>query len=128
MAMKLRQYTGKSGSVLILDTGGAPPDRREWQLMCCRSLTLPVDTLLLGPLGQESPFRVMALDTDGLSIPITHREAEVFARFLRDEGYTGADLVFVSDGPRVFAVSASGNGWWRVTAPEGLRLRRLLGL
>lgn len=128
MGMRLRRYAGKTGSVLILDTGGGAPDRREWQLMCCRSLTLPVDTLLLGPLGAGSPYRVMALDTDGLTTAVTRREAEVFALFLRDEGYVRERLAFVTDGRGVFAVPTSGEGWWALSAPEGLRLERLLGL
>lgn len=126
--MKLRHYTGKAGSVLILDTGGAPPDRKEWQLMCCRSLTLPVDRLLLGPLGHGSPYRVMVLDTDGLSVPVTRRDAEVFGLFLRDEGYTQERLVFITDGIGAFAVPDNPAGWRQVTAPEGIRLQRLLGL
>ena len=126
--MKLRRYTGKAGSVLILDTGGGMPDRKEWQLMCCRSLTLPVDTLLLGPLGGGPVFRVMALDPDGLSTPVTRREAEVFGLFLRDEGYAWGEFVYVTDGAQVFAVGRHPAGWRQVTAPEGLRLQRLLGL
>lgn len=128
MAMKLRRYTGKAGSILILDTNGSPPGRKEWQLMCCRSLTLPVDTLLLGPLGQDIPYRLMALDTDGLTIPITQREAAVFGQFLRDEGYADTEQILVTDGRSVFPITGSQTGWWAVTAPEGLRLQRLLGL
>ena len=96
--------------------------------MCCRSLTLPVDTLLLGPLGRGSPYRVMALDTDGLTVPVTRREAEVFGLFLRDEGYAQGLLVYVTDGVGVFAVQDQPEGWWRVSAPEGVRLQRLLEL
>ncbi len=128
MTMKLRRYTGKAGSVLILDTAGAPPDRKEWQLVCCRSLTLPVDTLLLGPLGRGSPYRLMALDTDGLTRPVTRREAEVFSLFLRDEGYAWERVLFITDGVGAFAVSGRPTGWWQVTAPEGIRLQRLLAL
>lgn len=128
MGMKLRCYAGKAGSVLVLDTGGAAPERKEWQLLCCRSLTLPVDTLLLGPLGRDSPFRLMVLDTDGLSRSVTVREAEVFGRFLRDEGYWHASPVYIAGEAGVFPVDGQGDGWWAVTAPEGLRLRRLLGL
>ena len=128
MGMKLRCYAGKQGSVLILDTEGRVPDRKEWQLLCCRSLTLPVDTLLLGPLGPESPFRLLVLDTDGLERPVTLREAQVFGRFLQDEGYAPPGPVQVDGGREIFTVSSRGDGWWAVTAPEGLRLRRLLGL
>lgn len=128
MGMKLRCYAGKQGSVLILDTEGRVPDRKEWQLLCCRSLTLPVDTLLLGPLGPESPFRLLALDLDGLERPVTLREAQVFGRFLQDEGYAPPGPVQVDGGGEIFTVSSRGDGWWAVTAPEGLRLRRLLGL
>lgn len=113
--------------MLILDAGGGEADRREWQLMCCRSLTLPVDTLLVGPLRQEPPWYVMVLDTDGLTLPLTGREAQVFARFLQDEGYTEKSVVPVTDG-RTNILAVPGEGWWQVTAPEGLRLRRLLGL
>lgn len=96
--------------------------------MCCRSLTLPVDTLLLGPLGHSSPYRVMALDTDGMTVPVTRREAEVFSLFLRDEGYAWDRVLFITDGIGAYAVSGRPTGWWQVTAPEGLRLQRLLGL
>lgn len=125
--MKLRQYTGENGSVLILDAGGGVPDRREWQTMCCRSLTLPVDTLLVGPMNREPPWFVMVLDTDGLTVPLTEREAQVFARFLRDEGYTEKTAVAVTDGKKLIHGIPEA-GWWQVTAPEGQRLRRLLGL
>ena len=70
----------------------------------------------------------MVLDTDGLSRPVTAREAQVFGRFLRDEGYWPGEPVYVAGDPGVFAVSGRGEGWWSVTAPEGLRRRRLLGL
>lgn len=114
--------------MLILDTGGGSIARKEWQLMCCRSLTLPVDTLLLGPLGEGAPYRLLALDTDGLSIPVTEREAEVFGLFLRDEGYIEGDTVWVTDGASGFRVSSEPRGWRAVSAPKGLRLQRLLGL
>lgn len=126
--MKLRRYAGNQGSALILDTGGGPPDRKEWQLVCCRSLTLPVDTLLLGPLGAEQPFRMMVLDLDGLTAPMGRREAEASAAFLRDEGYADSGTVYISDGKRTYAVPAGHHGWRSVTAPEGLRLQRLLGI
>ena len=128
MDMKLRRYAGTKGSALILDTGGHPADRKEWQLVCCRSLTLPVDTLILGPLGAEQPFRMMALDLDGLTVPMGQREAEVFAAFLQDEGYASWGTVYVTDGTTAYAVPAGHHGWRAVSAPEGLRLQRLLGL
>lgn len=96
--------------------------------MCCRSLTLPVDTLLLGPVGTEQPFRVMVLDPDGLTAPLQRREAEAFAAFLRDEGYAKIGPVYISDGQQTYAVPGGHHGWWAVTAPEGLRLQRLLSL
>lgn len=113
---------------MILDTACGFPDRKEWQLMCCRSLTLPVDTLLLGPLGTDQPFRAMVLDLDGLSTPMHRREAEVFAAFLHDEGYANPGTIYVSDGKNTYAVPAGHHGWHAVTAPEGLRLQRLLNL
>ncbi len=125
--MKLRRYAGIGGSVLILDAGGGMPDRKEWQLMCCRSLTLPVDALLLGPLNREQPFRVMALDLDGMTMSLEEREAAAFGAFLQDEGYAHGPLC-VTDGSRTYRVPAGHPGWWAVTAPEGLRLRRLLSL
>lgn len=87
-----------------------------------------MDRLLLGPLGGGTPYRVMALDTDGLTVPVTRRDAEVFGLFLRDEGYAQGYVVYVTDGAQLFAVRDQPEGWWRVTAPEGVRLQRLLGL
>ncbi len=128
MGMKLRRYAGSQGSVLILDTGGALPDRRDGQLLCCRSLTLPVDVLLLGPLGRGGLFRVAALDVDGLPALLGKREAEAFGAFLRDEGYAGPGPVYVSDGCSAYVVPAGRHGWQPTAAPEGRQLARLLGL
>ena len=87
-----------------------------------------MDTLLLGPLGTDQPFRAMVLDLDGLSTPMHRREAEVFAAFLHDEGYANPGTIYVSDGKNTYAVPAGHHGWHAVTAPEGLRLQRLLNL
>lgn len=124
--MKLSQYADSQGSALILDTGGILPDHKTRQLMCCRSLTLPVDILLLGPVCLSRPFGVMVSDLDGLPCPLSRREATLFAVFLRDAGYAGDEAVYVTDGVRSYAVPPGRHGWQsRSLRPD---LAQLLGL
>lgn len=127
MEMKLRQYAGPRGRVLILDTGGRRPPWDERHLLCCRSLTLPVDGLLAGPVGRKPPFGVLAMDLDGQRVPLEPWMAAAFAAFLRDAGYAAGETA-VTDGRDTCRVPAGTGGWRAVLAPEGRELRYLLGL
>ena len=127
MKMKLRRYTSASGSVLILDTNGRAPADPERQLLCCRSLTLPVDALLLGPLDPAPPFQVLALDVEGQPLPLTQTAAAAFAAFLRDSQKISGS-VSITDGIRTYVIPAGDPAWQAESAPEGRELLRLLGI
>ena len=117
MKMKLLEYAGPGGRVLILDTGGSPPGALERKLLCCRSLTLPVDALILGPLEPGPPFLAEVLDTEGLPRPMGRSESAAFAAFLRDAGYAGPGPVPVSDGTNTCTLPPEGD-WCLAGAPE----------
>ena len=60
--MKLWVLKKECMMILILDTNGVLPTKMQRDLMLCRSLTLPADYLLMGPvqLGKCRPLRHFA--------------------------------------------------------------------
>ncbi len=128
MEMKLSAYGSPWGRILILDTEGSPPDWRQRQLLGCRSLTLPWDGLLAGPMNREQPFQVLELDLEGLERPLGRAEAAAFGRFLRERGWTDRGAVWVSDGQTAYVVPTDGPDWQAVPAPCEGQIRDLLSL
>ena len=98
--MKLWVWEKECMMVLILDTDGAPPQQKQRDLMLCRSLTLPADRLLAGPvqLGRCPTF--WRLDPDGNRISGEIQDAAVFLAWFAATGYGTASAA--SDGYRSF--------------------------
>lgn len=122
-------WTWRRGArrVLILDTGGSRPEARTQGLFLCRSLTLPADRLLLGPVAWTPVPQFIRLDHEGVRILADGADAEVFSAFLHAAGY--GDYVGVSDGLRRFQPQPEEIQQWQgVRQPDDSVQRRLLSL
>ena len=122
-------WTWRRGArrVLILDTGGSRPETQTQELFLCRSLTLPADRLLLGPVACTPVPQFILLDHEGVRIPADGSDAEVFGAFLYAAGY-GA-FTSVSDGLRQFQPQPEEIQQWQgARQPDDSAQRRLLSL
>lgn len=80
--MDIRLY-GRGGSrVLILNTGGKPPDPKERALFLCPSITLLGEAYLMGPVDDSRGF--LSVDQDGFPKSPEPWETAAFGAFLRD--------------------------------------------
>lgn len=109
--MKLWVWEKERMMVLILDTDGVPPQQKQRDLMLCRSLTLPADRLLAGPvrLGRCPTF--WRIDLDGNRIPGEMQDAAAFLACFAAAGYGAA--LDASDGYRRFCPRQSDVRQWR---------------
>ena len=113
--------------VLILDTGGSRPETQTQGLFLCRSLTLPADRLLMGPVAWTPVPQFIRLDHEGVRIPADGSDAAVFSAFLHAAGY-GA-FTGVSDGLRQFHPQPEEIQQWQgARQPENSMQRMLLSL
>ena len=124
--MELWRWDCETNRVLILNTRGKLPDVQERGLLLCRSLTLPAERLLLGPIAWEPCPRFLRIDWEGVRIPANCGDAAVWLAFLAAAGYGVYSAA--SDGIRTFFPSAEEIAHWRGTKiPEG-EIKRLLSL
>lgn len=80
--MEVLLYGRGEERVLILNTGGEPPDPKERALFLCRSVTLLGEAYLMGPVDDFRGF--LSVDQDGFPESPESWESEAFGAFLRD--------------------------------------------
>ena len=102
--MKLWLWQRPECCALILDTGGRAPGYRARGLVLCRSFTLDVDRILLGPMRLGDWPEFLCLSDQGQEIPAEMQDGAAFLSFLAAAGYgrwPGArcqDRIFRPDG------------------------------
>lgn len=125
--MELWTWQCGDSRVLMLNTRGAPPEERERGLFLCRSLTLPVERLLMGPVGWRPHPGMIRLDHEGVRIPAEKEDAAAFLAFLSAAGY--GSFSSATDGLRVFAPGREEIARWQGKCqPDSQIQRKLLSL
>ena len=125
--MKLWTWSCGENRVLLLDTCGKHPAPRERGLFLCRSLTLPADRLLMGPVSWEPFPELVRMDHEGVRIPAESTDAAVFLAFLSAAGY--GEFLAATDGIKRFAPDPEQIAQWKgIRRPEERMQRRLLSL
>ena len=109
--MKLWVLKKECMMILILDTNGVLPTKMQRDLMLCRSLTLPADYLLMGPVQLGKCPIFWCIEPEGKRISGDMQAAAAFCACLAAAGY-GAALT-VSDGYRSFSLQQSDVRQWR---------------
>ena len=113
MDMELWTWSSGKNRVLLLNTWGKPPTAQERGLFLCRSLTLPADRLLMGPVAWEPCPAFVRLDWEGVRIPADREDAAVFLAFLSAAGY--GTYPAATDGLRIFSPNEQEIARWQGT-------------
>lgn len=125
--MELWTWSCGENRVLLLDTRGKQPTAQERGIFLCRSLTLPVDRLLMGPVSWEPCPGLIRMDHEGVRIPAEGSDAGVFLAFLWAAGY--GNFASATDGLRSFTPKSEQIICWKgKRQPEDQTQRRLLSL
>ncbi len=123
--MKLWRWV-REYPILILDTGGSMPRPLERGLALCRSLTLDVDRILLGPVCPGDLPEFLCLNDQGGEIPAEEEDGAVFLRFLAASGY--GEYASVRCGGRILSPSEAQLAPWHGRLLTDRELRILLSL
>lgn len=127
MDMELWTWSCGENRVLLLDTRGKQPTPQERGMFLCRSLTLPVDRLLMGPVSWEPCPGLIRMDHEGVRISAEEADAGVFLAFLSAAGY--GEFSSATDGLRSFTPKPEQITCWKgKRQPENQTQRRLLSL
>ena len=127
MGMELWTWSSGEKQVLILNPRGKPPIPKERGLFLCRSLTLPADRLLMGPVGWTPCPGFCRVDHEGVRIPADVEDAGAFLSYLAAAGY--GVFSAATDGIRQFTPEQETIKQWQgKRQPDDWLQRRLLSL
>lgn len=125
--MELWTWSRGENRVLLLDTRGKRPTLQERGLFLCRSLTLPMDRLLMGPVSWEPFPELVRMDHEGVRIPAESADAAVFLAFLSAAGY--GKFLAATDGIKRFTPAPEQIACWKgIRQPADQVQRRLLSM
>lgn len=125
--MELWTWQCGARRVLMLNTRGTLPEEQERGLFLCRSLTLPAERLLMGPVSWSPHPGMIRLDHEGVRIPAEKEDVAAFLAFLAAAGYGSCSSA--TDGLRVFTPDREEIARWQgKRQPDAQIQRQLLSL
>ncbi|MEV5945398.1 diaminopimelate epimerase [Streptomyces sp. NPDC051993] len=112
------KYEALGNDYIVIDPHrtGFEPSPHNVQLACDRHYGLGADGLLYGPLPAEHGFRLLTFNPDGTECGKSGNGTRIFARYLRESGYTESEefTLHSAEGPATVHIVDAAAGLVRV--------------
>lgn len=94
-AFIIKKYHGLGNDYLVIDPNKSEVDLQDTHIkkLCKRNFGIGADGILYGPIMQDGKMSVRCFNPDASEATNTGTGIRIFAKYLKDEGYTKADSV-----------------------------------